>query len=150
MASRQQAGKFDTLGKFIPDLEPEFDDEYGKAEGRTRRAVYVFGFTLLFACAAALITLLGYNGAVAEKAVQGFLDLIQLMIIFYLSTTTIDRSEVLTNVGKGFRARAEQPQIVVQTPEQARAAASQVPDGTTTVQTTGPVTVQATGDDSVG
>lgn len=113
--------------------EPEFNEEYGKAEGRTRRAIFVFGFTFLFAVGAASITLLGFTGNVAERAVEGFLGLIELMIIFYLSTTTIDRSEVLTNVGKGFRARAEQPQIVVQTPEEARAS--------TTIQTTGSVEV---------
>lgn len=130
--------------------EPEFNEEYGSAEGRSRRAVFVFGFTLLFACAAAAITLLGFEGNVAERAVEGFLGLIELMIIFYLSTTTIDRSEVLTNVGKGFRARAEKPQVVVQTPEQARNATT-----TTTVQTSSPVVIDGanpeSGDDqSVG
>lgn len=115
--------------------EPEFNEEYGKAEGRTRRAIFVFGFTLLFGVVAACITLLGITGPVAERAVGGFIGLIELMIIFYLSTATIDRSEVLTNVGKGFRARAEKPQIVVQTPEEARAAA-------TIIQTDGGVEVK--------
>ena len=134
------------LGDLANRTNLDADDDSRRAENRVLRNLYVFGVTLVCLIGAITITALGFDGTVAERTVEGLLGLVELTIIFFLSTATIDRSEVLTNLGKSVRARAEQPQIIVQTPEEARAAAG------TTVTTTGPVTVDTSGngDNSVG
>jgi len=66
---------------------------------RTRRAVYVFGGTLVFAAMAFYVTLFG-SGDIAEAFVKGCMGVIQWIVLLYLSTTTIDRSEILSNLGK--------------------------------------------------
>jgi hypothetical protein len=140
------------LGSLTNRTNLDADDEIRRAEGRGLKNTYVFGFTAIFSIGAIVITAMGFDGPVAERAVEGLLGLVELMIIFFLSTATIDRSEVLTNIGKGVRARAEQPQIVVQTPEEARAASAASKVQGTTVMTTGDVTVDSAkdGDQSVG
>lgn len=71
------------------------------AVSRTRRAFFVFGFTAGFTLVAAALAFLGYDTPLARTLVDGLMGLNQMMIIFYLSTSTIDRSEILTNIGKG-------------------------------------------------
>ena len=99
-------------------IKPTFHDF--TEEGKWRRAIYVFGFTIIFALIAAGIVFLGLDTTAARTAVDGFIYLISLMIIFFLSTETIDRSKVLHNVGEGFRARSERTNIVVQSPDEVR------------------------------
>lgn len=80
---------------------------------RTRRAIFVFGSTLLFAAIPSSILYFGLEGPIAEKATDGFIGLIEMIIIGYLFTTTVDRSEILTNVGVAMRER-----VHVVTPEE--------------------------------
>jgi hypothetical protein len=69
---------------------------------RTRRAIYVFGFSIAFAVMAFYITLTS-DSALAETFVKGALGLIELIAISYLVTTTIDRSEILSKLGSSMR-----------------------------------------------
>lgn len=124
------------LGNLASTTNLDADDDFRRAENRTLRNIYVFGLTLICLFGSIAVTVFGFEGSVAERTVEGLLSLVELTVIFFLTTQSVDRSEVLTNIGKGVRARAEQPQIVVQTPEEALAAA-----GGTTVTTTGAVTV---------
>lgn len=132
-------------GSILSDLASKTDldanDDVRRSENRGLRNLYVFGVTIACLVGAIGITMMGLDGATAQRAVEGLLGLVELTIIFFLTTATVDRSEVLTNIGKGVRARAEQPQILVQTPDEARAAAAA---GATTVTTTGAVTVDTT------
>ncbi len=89
---------------------------------RKTRTIFVFGFTALFAALAAGITLMGYQGTVPERAVDGFLGAIELMIIFFLPVEAIDRSQILNRLGTRITGK------VSQTPEQARAAANTTPE----------------------
>ncbi len=82
---------------------------------RTRRAIFVFGYTAIFGAIAAAITLMGLEGPVAESAVTGFIGLIWVMIVSYLTTTTVDRSDILSKLSGRFQTRQQ-----VQTPDQAR------------------------------
>jgi hypothetical protein len=137
------------LGNLTSKTDLDADDDFRRSENRNLKNIYVFGLTIVCLFGVIVLTLFSFEGAVAEEAVKGLIGLVELTVIFFLSTTTIDRSEVLTNIGKGVRARAEQPTIVVQTPEEALAAAG----AKTTVTTTGSVIVDPAkpGDDqSVG
>lgn len=73
---------------------------------RTRRAIYVFGSTILFTAIPVSILYLGLDGPIAERATDGFIGLIELIILGYLFTSSVDRSEVLTNAGIAMRERA--------------------------------------------
>jgi hypothetical protein len=77
---------------------------------RTRRGIFVFGGTIMFALLAALATWLR-DGEVAKVFVQGCLGIIELMVISYLFTTTLDRSEVLKNIGLGVRRYSGDPML---------------------------------------
>lgn len=77
---------------------------------RERRALFVFGYTAIFSGIAAAITLMGLQGPTAEAAVTGFIGLIWVMIVSYLTTTTVDRSEILTKLGAGFNKNDTQKQ----------------------------------------
>ena len=48
---------------------------------------------------------LGYTGEIVERFVSGLLDLVATMAILYLGAGVIDRSQVLSKIGDGFRTR---------------------------------------------
>lgn len=71
---------------------------------RKRRSIFVFGGTLLFTALAAYATFtLDPDNVIAKIFIQGCLGIVELIVISYLFTTTVDRSEVLTNIGRGVR-----------------------------------------------
>lgn len=72
-------------------------------KARTRRTQYVFGSTALFVSIIALINYFGNSGPIAERTVDGAYGIIELLVIGFLFTTTVDRSEILSNIGKGVR-----------------------------------------------
>ena len=76
--------------------------EYENKPNRTRRAIYVFGFSIAFAVAAFYITMTS-ESALAETFVKGALGLIELIAISYLVTSTVDRSEILSKLGSSMR-----------------------------------------------
>jgi hypothetical protein len=82
------------------------DDLKPDSPNRTRRAIFVFGGTILFTGLAAFTTLT-MEGRLPELFVQGSLGIVELIVISYLFTTTIDRSEVLTRIGKGVEGMGE-------------------------------------------
>lgn len=72
-------------------------------KARTRRTQYVFGSTALFVTIIAAINYFGNVGPIAERTVDGAYGIIELLVIGFLFTTTVDRSEILSNIGKGVR-----------------------------------------------
>ncbi|MDX0267599.1 hypothetical protein GOC13_07115 [Sinorhizobium meliloti] len=70
---------------------------------RTRRTQYVYGSTALFVAIIATINYFGNIGPVAERTVEGAYGIIELLVIGFLFTTTVDRSEILSNIGKGVK-----------------------------------------------
>jgi hypothetical protein len=117
LASRFTGNLLGNLVSQRTDLDA--DDDARRSESRALRNIFVFSVTLLCIGGALGITLLGFDGTTAQRAVEGLLGLVELTIIFFLSTVTIDRSEVLTNIGKGVRARAEHSPVIIQTPDEA-------------------------------
>jgi hypothetical protein len=69
----------------------------------TRRTLYVFGSTVLFA----LIII----GMLAEKTVEGAYGIIELLVMGFLFAGTVDRSQILHNVGRGLRDRWSRTQL---------------------------------------
>lgn len=74
---------------------------------RERRALFVFGYTAVFSAIAATITFMGLEGPTAEASVTGFIGLVWIMVVSYLTTTTVDRSEILTKFGSNFQKQPE-------------------------------------------
>lgn len=80
---------------------------------RTRRAVYVFGVTgWCLVCPVAAVYM-GYDTPLAEIVVKAMLGIVPILIGFYLSTSTIDRSNILSSFGKAKVAEAETPEKTV-------------------------------------
>lgn len=75
---------------------------------RTRRAIYVFGGTLVF-LGSAIYGAMNFDGAIGLAFVQGCFQLLMLIAVSYLFTTSIDRSEVLTHIGLGFKNKSVSP-----------------------------------------
>ncbi|MEQ8307992.1 MAG: hypothetical protein RIA09_15655 [Hoeflea sp.] len=69
----------------------------------TRRTVFVFTNTALFTSLIAIMNYFGAEGPIAERTVDGSFGIIELLVIGFLFTTTMDRSQILDNIGKGFR-----------------------------------------------
>ena len=70
---------------------------------KTRRTLYVFGSTLLFTALVIGINYFGSVGPVAERTVDGAFGIIELLVIGFLFAGSVDRSEILHNIGKGVR-----------------------------------------------
>lgn len=77
-------------------------NEYDNKPNRTRRAIYVFGFSIGFAVAAFYVTM-NSESEIAQTFVKGAIGLIELIAISYLVTTTVDRSEILSKLGTSMR-----------------------------------------------
>lgn len=78
----------------ITETDKDFGDE---------RVVYVFGGTLLFTAIIALVNYFGHTGPIAEKTVDGSYGIIELLVLGFIFTKSVDRSEVLKNIGVGLR-----------------------------------------------
>ena len=76
---------------------------------RTRRSVYVFGFSISFTLIIVMVNFLGYSGGVAEKTVDGMVGLIQMIAVSYLFTSSVDRSDILAKIGNGFNVAKGTP-----------------------------------------
>jgi hypothetical protein len=70
---------------------------------RTRRTQYVFGSTALFVSIIVAVNYFGNIGPIAERTVDGAYGIIELLVIGFLFSTTVDRSEILHNIGRGVR-----------------------------------------------
>lgn len=70
---------------------------------RTRRTQYVFGSTALFVAIIIAVNWFGTVGPIAEKTVDGAYGIIELLVMGFLFSTTVDRSEILHNIGRGVR-----------------------------------------------
>jgi len=79
-------------------------------KARTRRTQFVFGSTALFVAIIGFINWTGSQGPVAERTVDGSFGIIELLVIGFLFTTTVDRSEILHNIGRGVRAMGSRSQ----------------------------------------
>lgn len=70
----------------------------------TRRTIFVFTNTALFLSLITALNYFGVEGPIAERTVDGSFGIIELLVLGFLFTTTMDRSEILHNIGKGVRA----------------------------------------------
>ena len=69
----------------------------------TRRTIFVFINTALFVTLITALNYFGVEGPIAERTVDGSFGIIELLVIGFLFTTTVDRSEILHNIGRGVR-----------------------------------------------
>lgn len=83
-------------------VEPVPEEGVTKKD-KTRRSIYVFGSTLLFTALVIGINYFGSVGPVAERTVDGAFGIIELLVIGFLFAGSVDRSEILHNIGKGVR-----------------------------------------------
>ena len=72
---------------------------------RLRRACFVFGGALLFS-SMAFYSLLFTEGSATEIFIKGCLGIVEIIVIMYLGTTTVDRSEILSKIGDSMRVKA--------------------------------------------
>jgi hypothetical protein len=77
----------------------------------TRRTLYVFGSTVLFALIIIGVNYSGESGMLAEKTVEGAYGIIELLVMGFLFAGTVDRSQILHNVGRGLRDRWSRTQL---------------------------------------
>lgn len=82
---------------------PVSGESVKSASQRMRRTQYVFGSTALFVMIICAVNVLGNVGPIPEKTVEGAYGIIELLVIGFLFTTTVDRSEILHNIGRGVR-----------------------------------------------
>ncbi|MBB5277796.1 hypothetical protein HNR26_003885 [Rhizobium rosettiformans] len=78
-------------------------ESLSQTKQRTRRTQYVFGSTALFIAIICAVNYFGNTGPIAERTVDGAYGIIELLVIGFLFSTTVDRSEILHNIGRGVR-----------------------------------------------
>jgi hypothetical protein len=69
------------------------------------RTVYTFVFTSVFTGIIVGCNFFGGHDVIAEKTVDGMSGLIELLIVSFLFAKTLDRSQLLQNIGVGIRHR---------------------------------------------
>lgn len=72
---------------------------------RMGRTVYTYMFTAIFTGIIVGANFTGSHDVIAEKTVEGMSGLIELLIISFLFAKTLDRSQLLNNIGVGMRNR---------------------------------------------
>lgn len=81
-----------------------------KPVNRTRRFIYIALVTAACLASALAIVFCGYDSRLAERVAEGMLDIVQIVVLSYVTASVTDRSGLLGKVGDAFLAkRAPKP-----------------------------------------
>lgn len=86
----------------FPEATPEGEVPSASVPSRKRRAVFVFGSGGLALTSMAAAPYMGGDSILAAKLIDGGYSYLSTLAVIYLSTTSIDRSDILNKVGDMF------------------------------------------------